>query len=84
MPAVGKITAKGQTTIPLEVRAALHVMPGDLITWSVGAGKFGRHQARCSKGLAMRKPLITFPAFVSSEQIRWVIPPRNQMASVCA
>ena len=37
MLAVGKITAKGQTTIPLEVRAALHVAPGDLITWSVGA-----------------------------------------------
>ena len=37
MPAVGKITTKGQTTIPLEVRAALHVAPGDLITWSVGA-----------------------------------------------
>ena len=38
MLAVAKITAKGQTTIPQEVRAALHVVPGDLITWSVDAG----------------------------------------------
>ena len=35
MLAVAKITAEGQTTIPQEVRAALHVVPGDLITWSV-------------------------------------------------
>jgi AbrB family looped-hinge helix DNA binding protein len=37
MVAVAKITAKGQTTIPQEVRAALHVAPGDLIAWEVGA-----------------------------------------------
>ena len=37
MHAVAKITAKGQTTIPQDVRAALHVGPGDLIAWEVGA-----------------------------------------------
>lgn len=37
MLAIAKITAKGQTTIPQEVRAALHVAPGDLIAWEVGA-----------------------------------------------
>ena len=37
MLAVAKITAKGQTTIPQDVRAALKVMPGDLIAWEVGA-----------------------------------------------
>lgn len=37
MFAVAKITAKGQTTIPQNVRAALHVSPGDLIAWEVGA-----------------------------------------------
>lgn len=36
MSAIAKITAKGQTTIPREVRAALHVAPGDLIAWEVG------------------------------------------------
>lgn len=36
MSAIAKITAKGQTTIPQEVRAALHVAPGDLIAWEVG------------------------------------------------
>lgn len=37
MIAVAKITAKGQTTIPQDVRNALHVSPGDLIAWEVGA-----------------------------------------------
>jgi antitoxin PrlF len=35
MLAVAKITTKGQTTIPQDVRAALHVAPGDLIAWEV-------------------------------------------------
>jgi bifunctional DNA-binding transcriptional regulator/antitoxin component of YhaV-PrlF toxin-antitoxin module len=37
MVAVARITAKGQTTIPQDVRAALRVGPGDLIAWEVGA-----------------------------------------------
>ncbi|MBN6742138.1 type II toxin-antitoxin system PrlF family antitoxin [Acidithiobacillus sp. MC6.1] len=37
MFAIAKITAKGQTTIPQNVRAALHVAPGDLVAWEVGA-----------------------------------------------
>ena len=37
MLAIAKITAKGQTTIPQNVRAALHVAPGDLISWELGA-----------------------------------------------
>jgi len=32
-----KMTAKGQTTIPQNVRRALHVVPGDSMTWSVDA-----------------------------------------------
>lgn len=36
MFAIAKITAKGQTTIPQDVRTALHVAPGDLIAWEVG------------------------------------------------
>jgi bifunctional DNA-binding transcriptional regulator/antitoxin component of YhaV-PrlF toxin-antitoxin module len=37
MRAIAKITAKGQTTIPQDVRAALHVEAGDFIAWEVGA-----------------------------------------------
>lgn len=37
MHAIGKITTEGQTAIPQDVRAALHVAPGDLIAWEVGA-----------------------------------------------
>jgi antitoxin PrlF len=35
MEAVAKVTAKGQTTIPKEVREALEIEPGDLIVWEV-------------------------------------------------
>ena len=35
MPAISKITAKGQTTVPQEIRAALKSKPGDLIAWDV-------------------------------------------------
>lgn len=37
MLAVAKITAKGQTTIPQDVRAAMRVSAGDLIAWEVGS-----------------------------------------------
>ncbi|HAF55737.1 MAG TPA: AbrB family transcriptional regulator [Thauera sp.] len=36
MQAVAKITSKGQTTIPQNIREALHVAPGDLISWELG------------------------------------------------
>jgi AbrB family looped-hinge helix DNA binding protein len=35
MPAIAKITSKGQTTIPQDIRAALHVAAGDLIAWEM-------------------------------------------------
>jgi antitoxin PrlF len=35
MRAVAKITAKGQTTIPQDVRNALHIQAGDFITWDI-------------------------------------------------
>lgn len=35
MIAIAKITAKGQTTIPQDIRAALHVEPGDQIAWEL-------------------------------------------------
>jgi AbrB family looped-hinge helix DNA binding protein len=35
MPSISKITAKGQTTVPQEIRAALNSKPGDLIAWEV-------------------------------------------------
>jgi len=38
MRVVSKITAKGQTTVPREVRAALASKPGDLIAWEIEPG----------------------------------------------
>lgn len=35
MMAVAKITSKGQTTIPADIRAALQVGPGDKLAWEV-------------------------------------------------
>ena len=37
MTTIAKVTAKGQTTIPKEIRTALKVKPGDLISWEVTA-----------------------------------------------
>jgi antitoxin PrlF len=39
MPLSAKVTSKGQTTIPKEVREALGLKPGDLIFWEVAEGK---------------------------------------------
>jgi AbrB family looped-hinge helix DNA binding protein len=36
MLATAKITSKGQTTIPREVRSALHAQPGDTLVWEAG------------------------------------------------
>lgn len=36
MHTLAKITSKGQTTIPLTVRTALGLAPGDSILWEVG------------------------------------------------
>ena len=35
MAAISKITAKGQTTVPRQVRAALKSKPGDLLAWEI-------------------------------------------------
>ncbi len=40
MSVIAKVTSKGQTTIPQEIRALLNVKPGDLLLWEeVGAGE---------------------------------------------
>lgn len=49
MFAIAKITSKGQTTIPVEVREALHVAAGDFITWEVSAD--GRARVRKAQAL---------------------------------
>ena len=36
MTAITKITSKGQTTIPKDIRAALKVGPADLLAWELG------------------------------------------------
>lgn len=36
MSAIAKITSKGQTTIPQDIRTALKVSAGDLIAWEIG------------------------------------------------
>lgn len=36
MARVAKVTTKGQTTIPRQVREALQVKAGDLIAWEIG------------------------------------------------
>ncbi len=38
MATVAKVTVKGQTTIPQEVRQALDIKPGDLLLWETDEG----------------------------------------------
>ncbi|MBX3180076.1 MAG: AbrB/MazE/SpoVT family DNA-binding domain-containing protein [Candidatus Hydrogenedentes bacterium] len=35
MSCIGRISAKGETAIPLEIRTALAVQPGDLLEWEI-------------------------------------------------
>ena len=35
----GRITAKSQTTVPLAVRRALGIGPGDKVAWDIGNGR---------------------------------------------
>jgi len=35
MTIIAKVTSKGQTTIPADIRAALRIKPGDLIIWEM-------------------------------------------------
>lgn len=37
MPTIAKITSKGQTTIPVEIRETLGFNPGDLLEWAINA-----------------------------------------------
>lgn len=37
MAALSKITSRGQTTVPQEIRDALKSAPGDLLAWNVDA-----------------------------------------------
>jgi len=39
MAAIAKITAKGQTTIPLKIREVLNVGPGDQIVWETAGDR---------------------------------------------
>ncbi len=47
MSTIAKITSKGQTTIPVEIRESLNFKPGDLLEWEVstdGSAKVRRIQ----------------------------------------
>ena len=35
MFSVTKVSVKGQTTIPQDIRVAMQISPGDLVTWEV-------------------------------------------------
>ena len=47
---LGRITAKAQTTIPLAVRLALGLMPGDDVVWEIHANQAVLKRARMTDG----------------------------------
>jgi antitoxin PrlF len=58
-----KITAKGQTTIPVEIRELLDLKPGDILTYDISGKRAHIEKARSALELAgvlhdpKRKPL---------------------------
>lgn len=44
MTSIAKVTAKGQTTIPREIRSKLKAKPGDFLAWEITAD--GRIEVR--------------------------------------
>ncbi|MBC7477711.1 MAG: type II toxin-antitoxin system PrlF family antitoxin [Pseudorhodobacter sp.] len=68
MTAIGKITAKGQTTIPAEIRAALGVGVGDRVEYVTEAdGKIVLRKAR--SGLESLMGLIKTDRPYSTDEI---------------
>lgn len=61
---IAKITAKGRTTIPHEVRAALNVKPGDFLVWDVGAEGVARVRR-------MQPHDLEYPRAVESTLVEW-------------
>lgn len=42
MHAIAKVTAKGQTTVPQQIRTALGVKPGEFLVWDIGGDGVAR------------------------------------------
>ena len=63
MTVYSKITSKGQTTIPISIREALGIKPGDEVTYEVNDGKVSIYRRRSALEFAgvlydsNRKPL---------------------------
>jgi AbrB family looped-hinge helix DNA binding protein len=63
-----KISAKGQTTVPWEIRDALNLRPGDVILWElVGTGCAEVHRTQPMDIACLREIRGTFSEWESTE-----------------
>lgn len=56
---IGRITAKAQTTIPLAVRRALRIEPGDDVIWEVENGRAYLAKAPAAPGFVADLTMFT-------------------------
>ena len=67
MSVLGKITSKGQTTVPLEIRTTLGIKPGEYLEYVVGDG--GQVTLRKAPGLESLRGIIKTDVHVTAEEI---------------
>lgn len=71
MGVFGKLTSKGQTTVPMEIRELLDVRPGDSLEYVVGEdGQIGLRKART---LASLSGILKSEVSLTDEELRQAI-----------
>ena len=75
MSIFGKITSKGQTTVPVEIRAALDLKPGEYVEYVVGDG--GQVTLRKAPGLASLRGIIKVDVPIDWDEVDRMIAERR-------
>jgi antitoxin PrlF len=71
MSIFGKITSKGQTTVPMEIRTALGVGPGEYLEYVLGDG--GEVRLRKAPGLESLRGIVKSDVHITAEELDQVI-----------
>ena len=71
MGVFGKITSKGQTTVPLEIRTMLGVGPGEYMEYVVGAG--GEVTLRKAPGFESLRGILKSDVQLTTDELDRVI-----------
>ena len=75
MSIFGKITSKGQTTVPVEIRTALDLKPGEYVEYVVGDG--GQVTLRKAPGLESLRGIIKVDVPIDWDEVDRMIAERR-------